>query len=111
MIVPTDQKISIDQGGAVYANDVRVDTLTLYDFEDYNYLKKFGDTMYEPVNGATPKDSEGVVRQGYIEQSNVNVINQVVQLINITRAYEANQKVIQTMDSTLDQSVNNIGRV
>lgn len=111
MIVPTDAKITIDKGGAVYANNELVDTLTIYDFEDYDYLKKFADTMYEPVNGATEKEPTGVIRQGYLEQSNVNVINQMVSLINITRAYEASQKVIQTMDSTLDQSVNSVGRV
>ncbi|MBP3579080.1 MAG: flagellar biosynthesis protein FlgG, partial [Lachnospiraceae bacterium] len=33
------------------------------------------------------------------------------QMIAITRAYEANQKVVQTMDTTLDQAVNSVGRV
>lgn len=111
MMVPTDRTITIDKGGAVYAGNDLVDTLSIYDFEDYNFLKKYADTMYEPVEGATEKDPSGVIRQGWLEQSNVNVINQMVQLINITRAYEANQKVVQTMDSTLDQAVNTIGRV
>ena len=35
----------------------------------------------------------------------------MVDLISITRAYESNQKVIQTIDSTLDKAVNQLGRV
>ena len=111
LIVPTDQTIKIDESGAVYANGELIDQLVIKDFEDYDYLRKYADTMYEPVKGATEKDPTALVRQGYLEQSNVNVITQMVNLITITRAYEANQKIIQTIDSTLDQSVNNVGRV
>ena len=48
---------------------------------------------------------------GYIEASNVNVVTEMVNMITITRAYESNQKVIQTVDSMLDRAVNNVGRV
>ena len=110
--VSTDAaKVVIDADGNVYADDELVDTISLVDFEDYDYLKKFADTMYEPVDGAVEKEATGDILQGYLEQSNVNVISQMTQLIAITRAYEANQKVIQTMDSSLDHSVNDIGRV
>jgi len=50
------------------------------------------------------------VVQGGLEASNVNVIREMVQLIAATRAYEANQKVIQMTDQTLGQA-NEIGRV
>ena len=111
LIVPTDAEIVFDTDGAVYANGELIDQLTITDFEDYNYLKKYADTMYEPVDGATQKEAAGAVRQGFLEQSNVNVVQEMTQMIAITRAYEANQKVIQTMDGTLDQAVNSVGRV
>lgn len=111
LIVPTDATIVFDTDGAVYANGELIDQLTLTDFEDYNYLKKYADTMYEPVEGATEKEAVAAVRQGFLEQSNVNVVQEMTQMIAITRAYEANQKVIQTMDGTLDQAVNSVGRV
>ncbi len=105
--VPTTaSEISIDGSGAIYADGEFVDNILLTDFEDYGYLKKYADTMYEPVEGATETETvSGVVRQGYLEQSNVNVVKQMTNLITITRAYEANQKVIQTMDSSLEQSI------
>ncbi len=112
LIVPLEAgEISFDQSGAIYADGELIDQLRIVDFEDYNYLKKYADTFYEPVKGATEKEPTALVRQGFLETSNVQVVNQMVNLIAITRAYEANQKVIQTMDSSLEQSVNSVGRV
>ena len=49
--------------------------------------------------------------QGYTEQSNVNVIKEMVDMITITRAYEANQKVIRSYDTMLDRAANQVGRL
>jgi len=112
VMVPTDAgEILVDIDGSIYADGEYVDKLTLVDFEDYDYLKKYADVMYEPVEGAVEKDATGLIRQGYTEQSNVNVVTEMVNMIAITRAYEANQKVIQSVDQTLDNSANSIGRV
>lgn len=111
LIVPTDAEIVFDADGSVYANGELIDRVSIVDFEDYNYLKKYADTMYEPVEGATQTEATGALRQKYLEQSNVNVVQEMTQMIAITRAYEANQKIVQAMDSTLDQSVNSVGRV
>jgi len=112
VLVPTDAgEILVDIDGSIYADGEYVDRILLHDFEDYNYLKKYGDVMYEPVDGAVEKDATGLIRQGFTEQSNVNVISEMVNLIAITRAYEANQKVIQSVDQTLDNAVNSVGRV
>ena len=112
VLVPTDAgEILVDIDGSIYADGEYVDRISLYDFEDYNYLKKYGDVMYQPVDGAVEKEATGLIRQGYTEQSNVNVVTEMVNMIAITRAYEANQKVIQSVNQTLDQSANSIGRV
>ncbi len=39
--------------------------------------------------------------QGYLETSNVNVVNEMVKMIEVNRAYEANQKSIQSEDSMM----------
>ena len=111
LVVPTDAEIAFDKDGSVYANGELIDKIIVKDFEDYNYLKKFADTMYEPVDGATEIDATVTVLQGCLEQSNVNVVKEMTQMIAITRAYEANQKIVQAMDTTLDQAVNSVGRV
>ncbi|MBR5178713.1 MAG: flagellar hook-basal body protein [Lachnospiraceae bacterium] len=110
--VPVDaQQISIDVQGYVFADGVQFDKLSLTDFEDYEYLKKFQDTYYRPVDGATAFEADGGIRQGYTEQSNVMVVNEMVDLIATTRAYEANQKVIKAADTVMDQAANSVGRV
>ena len=111
LIVPTDAEIVIDTDGSVFADGELIDKISIADFEDYDYLKKYADNMYEPVNGATEIEATGSILQGYLEQSNVNVVKEMTQMIAITRAYEANQKIVQAMDSTLEQAVNSVGRV
>lgn len=112
-IPTTAAEVVIDNSGAIYADGEYIDTLQITDFEDYKYLIKSGDadTMYQTVDGAVEIASSASVRQGYTEQSNVNVVSEMVEMITITRAYEANQKVIQSVDKTLDLAVNTVGRV
>lgn len=111
VIDPTAKKVSISGLGEIVADGQAVDTLQIVDFQDYDYLRKYGDTMYEPVDGATMVEAPAEVLQGYTEQSNVNVIKEMVDLITITRAYEANQKIIKSYDSMLDKAVNQVGRL
>ncbi|MFC4100387.1 flagellar hook-basal body protein [Paenibacillus xanthanilyticus] len=51
------------------------------------------------------------LRQGYLERSNVDSAQSMVDLMSAMRAYEANQKVIQFYDKSLDKAVNEVGRV
>lgn len=51
------------------------------------------------------------VRQGYVERSNVDAAQSSVDLMAALRAYEANQKVIQFYDESLDKAVNQVGRI
>ncbi|OYP03943.1 hypothetical protein CG709_10355 [Lachnotalea glycerini] len=67
--------------------------------------------MYNLVDGGTTQASTARVQQGYIEYSNVNVVSEMVNMIQTTRAYETNQKVITTIDGTLDKAVNTVGKL
>ena len=111
VIDPSSRKVSISNTGEIVADGQTIDTLQTVDFADYDYLRKYGDTMYEPVEGATTVNATAEVLQGYTEQSNVNVIKEMLDVITTTRAYEANQKVIRSYDSMLDRSVNQVGRL
>lgn len=108
--IPTGTEVSIDELGNVYADEQLVDKIQITDFEDYNYLKKFGENLYTTVDGAVEKDGNYKVREGYLEMSNINVISEMVEMITISRAYESNQKAIQTIDSSLEKSVN-LGKI
>lgn len=103
--------ITVDETGAIYQNGELVGTIGVVDFEDYNYLSKYGENMYDMVNGGVRVASNAKVEQGMIEGSNVNVVSEMVDMITISRAYQAGQKVINTMDESLNKAVNEVGRV
>lgn len=107
----TAQTSSIDDMGYIYQNNAQVAQLGIVDFENYNYLEKYGENMYDLVQGGNIIASTAKVKAGYLEASNVNIVSEMVDMITITRAYEANQKVIKTIDSTLEKAVTEVGRV
>ena len=51
------------------------------------------------------------VYSGYLETSNIQVVEEMVNMITIQRAYESNQKLIQTYDSSLEVAVNQVGKL
>ena len=51
------------------------------------------------------------IRSGYLEMSNVQVVTEMVNMISVTRAYETNQKIMQTYDSSLEIAVNQLGKL
>ncbi len=105
------QETFIDTSGRITQNGQAVGQLKITDFEDYNYLKQFGENFYLPAEGAEVIGTDATVQSGYLEMSNVQVVREMVELISVTRQYEANQKIIQAYDSALDISVNRIGRL
>ena len=92
-------------------NGAAVATVGLTDFEDYNYLEHYGENYYQPVEGATIKASDAAIRSGYLEASNVQAVSEMVEMISVSRQYESNQKMIQTIDSTLEIAANRLGKV
>lgn len=73
---------------------------------------KFSSEEDATSNARPVDDTDKIeVRQGYLERSNVDPAQSMVDLMAAMRAYEANQKVIQFYDKSLDKAVNEVGRV
>ena len=53
----------------------------------------------------------GSIYEGFLEQSNVSVVDEMVQMIAVQRNYDTNQRMITTIDDTLDIAVNQLGRL
>jgi len=109
--VDSTQETTITKDGGITQNGVRVATLRITDFTDYNYLEKYGETFYRAVDGATTKAGDYEIYQGYLETSNVSVVSEMVNLISITRAYESNQKIVQAYDQSLEIAANQTGKL
>ena len=92
-------------------------TIGLYQFQNPAGLEKMGDTLFEvtPASGAALNEATNAnlkkseVRQGYIEASNVQVADEMVNLIIAQRAYEMNSKAVQAAD-TMMQEANELRR-
>lgn len=106
-----NQPVTINRMGEIYQNDAYVDTIWITDFANYDYLERYGENYFQPVDGAQVTPAATEVYSGYLEMSNMSVVTEMVNMITIQRQYEANQKVITTYDSTLDNAVNQTGKV
>lgn len=105
-------KVQITVEGEVLVDGAYVDTLQIVDFPEPASLIKEGDSLYRATAAAgLPRPAEAEVRQGVLERSNVNSIQEMIDLIAAMRAYEANQKVVLTQDQLLGKAVNEVGRV
>jgi len=104
-----DGTISVGRG----LENANIGTIGLVKFNDMGALAKEGNGLYKVMdNNMQPeKTNEIKVRQGFLERSNVNSIEEMTNMITAIRAFEAYQKVIQTIDEADEAAVNTIGRV
>ena len=109
--VDPNSPITVNKLGFVIQNNQIVGTLGLVDVDNYDYLEKYGENLYNLLDGGNTIATNAKIEQGVLETSNVNVVNEMVNMITIQRAYEAGQKVITSIDGTLDRAVNNVGKV
>ena len=93
-----------------------VDSLKIVDFDRSRFIKKQGGSLWrETVDSGPasviPENVRPNVRQGFLEGSNVNPVTEMVRMIEVNRAYEANQKVVQSQDSLTGKLINEAVRV
>jgi len=102
-------KMIIDQDGFVYVDDILVDRLLITAFQAPEMLQREAGQYFValPEAGAF-MPAEFVTIQGQLEQSNVNTVQELVKLINVQRAYEANQRAVRAADETLGKLVNEL---
>ncbi|HYY89374.1 MAG TPA: flagellar hook-basal body protein [Chloroflexota bacterium] len=104
--------VEVAADGTLLANGVAQDRLLLVDFGPGQQLIKQGNGMFSPPNGELPQPTTGAqLYQGFLEGSNVDMTESMVQTMQLVRAYEANQRLMQVQDETLNRAVNEIGKV
>lgn len=113
-IPPDATRLTIESSGRVLAtlpderDPVEVGTITLVDFVNPTALRPLGDNLYlptdnsgDPIPGRPGEQGLGLLAQGFLEASNVQLVDEFVNLIVAQRAYEANSKAIQASDEML----------
>lgn len=102
----------VSMANNAWEDAIVIDRLKLADFENVRELKKEGDSLYRETEfSGPPLPPENLkVIQGFLEKSNVSAVREMVDMIEVQRAYEANQKTIHTHDQTLGKLINEIIR-
>jgi len=106
--IGTDGTVSVPQQGQAAAT--QVGTIQLANFINASGLEARGENLYlETAASGTPTTNTpgtngiGTLKQGYVETSNVNVVEELVNMIQTQRAYEINSKAISTSDQMLQR--------
>ncbi|MCL2472388.1 MAG: flagellar basal-body rod protein FlgF [Treponema sp.] len=111
-----DPNLLVSKENNTWAESALLDTLKIVDFDSDRYLKKQGSSLFYDTDTSGPAQiMDGAQRpkvmQGFTEAANVEPVREMVQMIDVNRAYEANQKVIQTHDSMLGTLINQFAKV
>ncbi len=106
------REMVVEKDGRVVANGIEVDRIHLVTFDDLTRLRKEGSNLFALEGAVREREAlTATVLQGYLEQSNVNSVEEMVKLIDALRTYESCIKVIQSRDELNGRVVNELGRV
>lgn len=121
-VVPLETKnVVVSENGHMAALDKNGDELASVDIPLYTFinpagLNSIGKNLYrtteasgDPTEGVPGEENVGTVAQGFLEMSNVEIVDEMVQMIVGQRAYEINSKAVTTSDQML-QTVNQLKR-
>ncbi|GHU54562.1 flagellar basal body rod protein FlgG [Spirochaetia bacterium] len=111
-----DPDLMISRENNTWEQTALLDTLKIVEFDLDRYLEKQGSSLYRESDTSGPalimeEGGRPKVIQGFTEASNVDPVVEMVRMIEINRAYEANQKVIQSGDTMLGTLINQVARM
>jgi len=111
--IGSDGTVSVQTSGS--AQSTQVGTIQLVDFINPSGLQPIGENLYLesassgfPQTGTPGLDGLGSLMQGFVESSNVNVVEELVSMIETQRVYEMNSRAISTTDQMLQFVTNNL---
>ncbi|MEN0058180.1 MAG: flagellar basal-body rod protein FlgF [Bdellovibrio sp.] len=111
--VPGNGPISISDNGEVLQGTESLGRLSLVNVNNPDSLQKMGNSLYGFKNNMAPDMSNIAVpsvKQGFVEASNVNVVQEMTDMIMTNRVFESTQKAISAYDQMADKMVNVVGK-
>lgn len=112
-IVLDNENVQVGRDGQIRSNGQVVNQLSLVNFEDLSALEKEGKTFFRPKSAASRQVPVELpnLQQGHLEGANVSVVTEMTEMIDLQRAYQTQQKVIQTIDDLDSQSISRVGKL
>lgn len=103
-----DNVFTIDHQGGVYIDKQKVEQLNIVQFIHPQELKYRGQGLYETTESPLPA-KETRLLQGFIEQSNVKSIDEMMEMVKTSRHFEASQRIMRIADGLLASAINQLG--
>ena len=109
--IQVDKEMSVTKKGEIYVDGRLVDRLRIVDFNRPYHLMKLSDSQFVVDDDLTSlREPDNIsVRQGFLEQSNVNAIDEMISMISVFRNFEAGSKALKMNDETLEKAINEMG--
>jgi flagellar basal-body rod protein FlgF len=111
-IDPSKGKVAINMQGEIFQAGKKVGDISIVEFKDIHALKKEGNSLFinnHPQN-VNLSNIKTIVNQGFVEQSNVNAVQEMSALIKANRNFESIQRAIKAYDSMAGKAANEIAR-
>jgi len=111
--VPAGEPFRVEADGTVYAGDTVVGRLQISDFPVPEQAERGIAGTFVPTQGSgAPVPAAGYqVRQGFLEEANVDAVRATVEMIDAFRAYEASQRAIQAQSETMRMAATELARL
>jgi len=110
IVVNRGRPVTIGSDGVVRQGDARVARLGVVDVDDTNQLRKVGKNLFL-ADGATSRPSGSALRAGFVEGSTMSPVDGLAGMIEVSRAYEMNARMLSLQDSLIGQAVSRVGRL
>jgi flagellar basal-body rod protein FlgF len=107
---------TVNADGTIVANNTRIARINIAFAANPNTLAKEGNGLFRSENGVLPSalgnpNVTYTLKQGFLERANVDLNRAMTEMLSAYRAFEANQKIVQAYDRSMDKAVNEIGRL
>ncbi len=112
--IPGGGELIIDKSGQIFQGEQNIGQVGVFVFDDpLMELQKVGGGFVAKEEGIEPEladPEQFTLMQGYLEDSNVSAIEEMIGLIEVSRAHEANQKMISTFDENIGKAIGTLGQ-
>lgn len=105
------QLFTVSSDGGVYIGNTLIDNLSIYNPTDTSTMVKHGSSGMFTDNGmSAQKPFTGSIGQGYVESSNVSMVDEMMGMMSSQRSFQSCSQVVKMIDETIEQAVQ-IGRM
>jgi len=112
-IILDSDDVQVGRDGTITVRGRAVNQLAIVTFTDESGLVKEGASLFRP-KGPEVREvpaERASVQQGFLEGANINMVTEMIEMIDLQRNYQSQQKVIQTIDDINGQSISKVGNL